>query len=203
MAQSSDTVKKVKLFNGPFMPMSQRLAIISAAVVLFQLTSVPGGVARPSSTVERRQQAMKDMAFAAKTIAAMFSGDVAYGKTRLREAASAFVLHSSELSVLFAGSAGSKSEADDRRIAAERKEFDEIATRLEELAVAFDRKAAQAGNEITPDMRMGSGVPGGGSLLGARPSRTEADLSDISAEHLFHMMLESCTTCHSKYRLRK
>jgi len=172
-------------------------------VVLLQLISATGIDAQPSRVVERRQQAMKDMAFAAKTIAAMFSGDVAYDKTRLREAASAFVLHSSELSVLFTGSAGSKSEADDRRIAAERKEFDEIATRLEELAVAFDRKAARVGNAITPDMRMGSGVPVGGSLLGARPLRTEADLSEISAEHLFHMMLETCTTCHSNYRLRK
>lgn len=185
------------------MPKSQRLAIISAAVVLLQLTSVTGGVAQPTSIVERRQQAMKDMASAAKTIAAIFSGDVAYDKTGLQEAASAFVLHGSELSALFAGQARSESEADDRRIAAERKEFDEIAARLEQLALAFDRKAARAGDVLTPDMRMGSSVPGGGSLLGAGPSRTEADLSAIPAEHLFHMMLETCTTCHSKYRLRK
>ena len=186
------------------MPKTQRLAIISAAVVLLQLTSVTGNGAQPSPVVERRQQAMKDMASAAKTIAAMFSGDVAYDKTRLQEAASAFVLHGSELSALFTtGSAGSRSEADERRIAAERKEFDEIATRLEELAAAFDRKAARAGTAITPNMRMESGVPGGGSLLGARPLRGEADLNAIPAEHLFHMMLETCTTCHSKYRRRK
>ena len=51
-------------------------------------------------------------------------------------------------------------------------------------------------------MRMGSSVPGG-SLLGARPLRSEVDLSAIPAEHLFHMMLETCTACHSKYRLGK
>lgn len=193
---------EVKLFNGSSMPKPQCLAVVSAMVVLLHLTSVPGG-AQTASMVERRQQAMKDMASAAKTIAAMFSGDVAYDKTGLQEAASAFVLHGSELSALFAGAAGSESEADDRGIAAERKGFDEIAARLEELAVAFDRKAARAGNDITPDMRMGSSVPGGGSLLGARPPRSEADLSVVPAEHLFHMMLETCTTCHSKYRLRK
>ncbi|MFH1344027.1 MAG: cytochrome c [Pseudomonadota bacterium] len=185
------------------MPKTQCLAIISAAVVLLQLTPVTGSGAQPPSTVERRQQAMKDMAAAAKTIAAMFSGDVAYDKTRLQEAASAFVLHGSELSTLFTGSAETKSEADDRRIAAERKEFNEIAARLEELAVAFDRKAARAGSAITPDMRMGSSIPGGGSLLGARPSRGEVSLNAVPAEHLFHLMLETCTTCHSKYRLRK
>lgn len=185
------------------MPKSHRFAIVSAVVVLLQLSSVTGNGAQPSPVVERRQQAMKDMASAAKTIAAMFSGDVAYDRTGLREAASAFVVHASELSALFTGNAGSRSEADDRRIAAERKEFDEIAARLEELAVAFDRKAARAGNAITPDMRMGSGVPGGGSLFGARPLRSEADLSAIPAEHLFHMMLGTCTACHSKYRLEK
>ncbi|MBX3572326.1 MAG: cytochrome c [Mesorhizobium sp.] len=193
----------MKLFNGSSMPKPQFLAVVSAVVVLLQMTSGPGSGAQPPSTVERRQQAMKDMAAAAKTIAAMFSGDVAYDKTGLQEAASAFVLHGSELSTLFAGHARSESEADDQRIAAERKEFDEIAAGLEELALVFYRKAARAGDVLTPDMRMGSSVPGGGSLLGARPSRTEADLSAIPAEHLFHMMLETCTTCHSKYRLRK
>lgn len=196
---------EVKLSNaaGLSMPKSCRFAIVSAVVVLLQLTSGIANGAQPSPAVERRQQAMKEMAFAAKTIAAMFSGDVAYDKTRLRKSASAFVLHASELSAQFTGNAGSKSEADEGRIAAERKEFGEIAARLEELAVAFDWKAARAGNAITPDMRMGSGVPGGGSLFGARPLRSEADLSAIPAEHLFHMMLETCTTCHSKYRLRK
>lgn len=184
------------------MPKSQLIALLAAALIVMQ-PATAGVEIQPAPMVQRRQQAMKDMALAAKTIAAMFSGELAYDKIRLQEAASAFVLHGSELSMLFAGHAGSESEADDRRIAAERKEFDEIAARLEELAVAFDLEAARAGNDITPDMRMGSGVPGGGSLLGARPPRTKADLSAIPAEHLFHMMLETCTTCHSKYRLRK
>lgn len=61
-------------------------------------------------------------------------------------------------------------------IAGGRKEFDEIAARLEELAVAFDRKAARAGSAITPDMRIGSGVAGGGGLIRAKPLRSEADL---------------------------
>lgn len=77
-----------------------------------------------------------------------------------------------------------------------------LAARLQELAVAFHQKAARAGNSISADMRMGSSVPGG-SLLGARPLRSEVDLSAIPAEHLFHMMLETCTACHSKYRLGK
>lgn len=196
---------EVKLSNaaGLSMPKSYRFAFVSAVVVLLQLTSGTANGGQPSPVVERRQQAMKDMARATKTIAAMFSGDQSYDKTKFQEAASVFVTHGGAgLSALFAGSADAKSEADDQKIAAEREAFDKIAARLEELAAAFHQKASRAGNAISADMRMGSGVSGG-SLLGARPLRSESDLSAIPAEHLFHMMLGTCTACHSRYRLEK
>lgn len=180
---------------------SLSIALVAAALILAQ-PATAGVEIQPAPIVQRRQKAMKDMAVAAKTIAAMFSGELIYDRARLREAASVFVVHGAELSALFTGKAGTDSEADDRKIAAERKVFDDIAARLQELAVVFDRKAARAGDVITPDMRMGS-VPGGGSLLGARRLRAEVEPSAIPAEHLFHMMLETCTACHSKYRLSK
>ena len=49
---------------------------------------------------------------------------------------------------------------------------------------------------------MGS-VPGARSLLGARRLRSEVEPCANPAEHLFDMMLETCTAYHRKYRLSK
>ena len=87
-------------------------------------------------------------------------------------------------------------------IARDQAGFDAIALRLHELANAFDDKTKTA-RAITPDMRMGNAsFMGGGSLMGAR-IKQESDPSAVPAEHLFHLMLETCTSCHSEYRLRK
>lgn len=180
-------------------------------IVVFLLASavlVPALIvaeARGGESLAPRQQAMKDMAGAAKTVAGMFGGTLAYDRAAFRQAASVFASHSGPaLVALFDGAVPVDSTADDEKIAGERKTFDEIALRLGEIAAAFEDKADEAGATLTPDMRMGSGIPmGGGSLLGAKPLASETDLETIPAEHLFHMMLETCTGCHAKFRRRR
>ncbi len=41
----------------------------------------------------------------------------------------------------------------------------------------------------------------GGSLLGKRRTgKAEADPSTMPAEHVFHLMLQDCASCHAKFR---
>ena len=48
---------------------------------------------------------------------------------------------------------------------------------------------------------MGAGLPmDGGSLLGKRPGAVEADPGKLPAEHLLHLILQDCSSCHSKFR---
>lgn len=178
------------------------VVLLASAVLLPALIAAE---ARDGEPLAPRQQAMKDMAAAAKTVAGMFGGTLAYDRAAFRQAASVFASHSgSALVALFDGPAPTNSSADDAKIAAERQSFDGIAVRLGQIAAAFEEKAEGAGATLTPDMRMGSGIPmGGGSLLGAKPLASETDLETIPAEHLFHMMLETCTGCHAKFRRRR
>lgn len=42
---------------------------------------------------------------------------------------------------------------------------------------------------------------GGGSLLGRRQGRNAVvDPTTIPAEHVFHLMLQDCASCHAKFR---
>jgi cytochrome c556 len=178
------------------------VVLLASAVLLPALIATE---ARDGEPLARRQQAMKDMAAAAKTVAGMFGGTLAYDRATFRQAADVFVSHSgSRLVALFDGNIPASSSAEDEKIARERQAFDEVALRLGHIAAAFEEKADEAGATITPGMRMGSGMSmGGGSLLGAKPPASETDLETIPAEHLFHMMLETCTDCHAKFRRRR
>ncbi|TDW25245.1 hypothetical protein EV128_119117 [Rhizobium azibense] len=40
----------------------------------------------------------------------------------------------------------------------------------------------------------------GGGPLGTHV-QNEAQLSAIPAEHAFHLMVQTCTTCHTKFRM--
>jgi hypothetical protein len=48
-------------------------------------------------------------------------------------------------------------------------------------------------------MRMKPGEAMGGGPLGTHV-RNEQELSAMSAEHAFHLMLQTCTTCHARFR---
>ncbi|TIT37773.1 MAG: cytochrome c, partial [Mesorhizobium sp.] len=55
--------------------------------------------------------------------------------------------------------------------------------------------------QITSDMRMGAMLPtDGGSLLGKRPNAVHVDPAKLPAEHLLHLILQDCSSCHSKFR---
>ena len=48
-------------------------------------------------------------------------------------------------------------------------------------------------------MRMKPGDPMGGGPLGTR-TMNKVSLSEMAAEHAFHLMLQTCTACHTRFR---
>ncbi|WP_348646666.1 hypothetical protein [Ensifer sp. ENS01] len=65
------------------------------------------------------------------------------------------------------------------------------------LSVAADRNPDVLG----PHMRMKGGDATMGGLLAKRKAATPDPMS-IPAEHAFHMMLQTCTSCHAKFRVK-
>lgn len=151
--------------------------------------------------IEARQVSMREMAAAAKTIAGMFDGKLTYDAAAFRAAAETIRARSGPALIAEFPSTTLGAPSDARlEIEPARPEFEALANHMGTLAEALAAKARQAPAGITGDMRMGSGLAmDGGSLLGKRPS-AETDPAKLPAEHLLHLILQDCSSCHSKFR---
>ncbi|MER8482197.1 cytochrome c [Mesorhizobium sp. M1322] len=174
------------------------------AVVMLKLACASAVVAAagPDPIVATRQASMKEMAAAAKTIAGMFEGKLAYDAAVFKAAAGTIrartgpALIAEFPSTTLGAPSGAKLEIDQAR-----SEFEALARHIGTLASTLAAKAERAPASITDDMRMGSGpAMGGGSLLGKRQAAAEADPAKAPAEHLLHLILQDCSSCHSKFR---
>ncbi|RUW60689.1 cytochrome c [Mesorhizobium sp. M7A.F.Ca.US.008.03.1.1] len=169
---------------------------IAAAVAATHLPDKPVIVARQSS--------MKEMAAAARQIAGMFGGKIAYDAPAFRQAAETIHRRTGVLAAEFpADSLGSPSAAK-QEIDQSRDEFDALASHIATLASALAVEADKApADSISSAMRMGPDMAMGGSLLGKRAGAAkEADPSKLPAEHLLHLILQDCTSCHAKFRAK-
>ena len=176
-----------------------RVAAIAAA---FVCASMAGAATAGEAIVIARQASMKEMAAAAKTIAGMFDGRLAYDAAAFKAAAETIRARAGPalIAEFPGGSLGAPSGARPE-IDQARPEFEALARHIGELASALAKKAGRAPAAITDDMRMGSGlVMGGGSLLGKLPGAVETDPAKLPAEHLLHLILQDCSSCHSKFR---
>ena len=83
-------------------------------------------------------------------------------------------------------------------IGTDRPKFEKLAR---ELSVYAGRVAAAAsdGETMPETMRMRPGEMTEGGPF-ARKRREPADVSSYSAEHAFHMMLQTCSSCHAAFR---
>ncbi|MDX8433715.1 cytochrome c [Mesorhizobium abyssinicae] len=180
---------------------------IASRVAMLALTgslvmSSPLAVASGDAVVAARQASMKAMAAAAKTVAEMFDGKRAYDAADFRTAADTLrtrtgpVLIAEFPSGTLGAPSGAKAEIDQAR-----PEFEALARHIGGLASALAAKAETAPAQITSDMRMGAMLPtDGGSLLGKRPNAVHVDPAKLPAEHLLHLILQDCSSCHSKFR---
>jgi cytochrome c556 len=178
-------------------------AFASALTVACMGMGVLAGAA--GSMIEQRQEAMKSMATAARTMGDMFSGKRSYDAGAFKAAGE--LIHARSGPALLAdfppGSVGDRSEANEQ-IWAQWDEFEILAGRLSVLGAALAADAEQSPNAIGSNMRMQPGAMMGGSLLGGRPKPlSEAEAAALPAEHAYHLMLEACTSCHAKFRTKR
>lgn len=180
-----------------------RRLIALAAILSLSSTAGLAAVHIPANgIVAERQAAMKEMARAAKTIADMFEGKLSYDAVVFKDAAETIRRQSGDALVTEfpPGSFGGRSDTS-AEIDKSRAEFAALAGHLEKFASALSAAADAAPDGITKSMRMGQGMITGGSLLGkTRAGKVEADPSRMPAEHVFHLMLQDCASCHAKFR---
>ncbi|WP_370040751.1 cytochrome c [Sinorhizobium fredii] len=187
------------------MRLNANVSRLSALMLSIAALATPVFVAATQSLppeVAQRQQDMKAMAEAAKSINAMFKGSSPYDAKRFKGAAETIRSTSgTALSSLFDGTVtapGSKASAS---IETERQQFDKLAFDLSAYAAALSAAADHNPETLGPRMRMqaGDAAVGGGPL--AKKVDPARDAAAMPAEHAFHLMLQTCTSCHAKFRV--
>lgn len=145
-----------------------------------------------------RQVDMKFMADSARIIGELFSGRRPYNQHEFREAAENIRTHAGKRLVDgFGGGPQADSKADAERISSYAAEFGTMARDLEIYATALSSAAERNPTGLGPDTKMG------GTLLGSPfgPKADAArDAASMPAEHAYHLMLQTCKSCHAKFR---
>ncbi|WP_088703922.1 cytochrome c [Rhizobium sp. R693] len=152
--------------------------------------------------VTARQADMKAMAAATKSIAGMFKEPSTYRPVEFKHSADLIGDKAGRVLIdHFAREAATSSDSKAKpNIIDERERFDRLANDLKSYAGALAAAAENNPTTMTDSMRMKPGEAMGGGPLGTHV-RSEEQLSSIPAEHAFHLMLQTCTTCHSRYRM--
>lgn len=167
----------------------------SIAATIFLLGLAGAVLAAPAW---ERQLDMKSMADSARIIGELFGGRRPYSQQELREAAENIRTHAGKrLADAFDGEPQADSKADAGMISSCPAEFGRMARDLEIYATALSSAAERNPTGLGPDTRMG------GTLLGSPfgPKADAArDAASMPAEHAYHLMLQTCTSCHAKFR---
>lgn len=179
-----------------------KLAVLVLPIAVFATAfSVETAQTAAPGNVVQRQDGMKAMANSAKTINAMFKDSSPYDAKAFKAAAETIRAHSGvTLSALFDGSvttAGSKASPS---IETDRQQFDKLAKDLGIYASALSVAADRNPDRLGPGTRMQTEDAMGGGPL-ARKVDAARDAASMPAEHAFHMMLQTCTSCHAKFRI--
>ncbi|WP_430256780.1 cytochrome c [Neorhizobium sp. DAR64872/K0K18] len=164
-----------------------------ATAFVFILT---GGVL--AAPAWERQLDMKAMAEAARAIGELFSGKRPYSQQEFKSAAEVIRRRAGDhLIDSFQGEQQPDSKANAGAIASSAGEFEKLAHDLQIYASALSSAADQNAVELGPDTRMSSTLIGSPFGRKLDPSH---DASAVPAEHAYHLMLQTCTSCHAKYR---
>jgi cytochrome c556 len=183
------------------------VAVVSSAALV-----VCPGVASATSDqaaampplVDMRQKQMRAIAESAKLIAGMFENKQPYDSAAMLDAAGTIGRFSgSTLVEAFPDDTLDRPSSALPAIAEDRETFAAIASDLERLAQTLTVAVRKSPDVLGDDMRMGSDIVSMNPLFAARRKKAEQTAGAIPAEHLFHMMLQTCTSCHAKYRRPK
>ena len=175
---------------------------ISRTALMLSLAFAPraaGLAANLDPVVQERQAEMKAMSAAAKSISERFSGRKPYDAAEFRAEARLIARMGGERLIAHISSitAADGSQARDE-IAVERARFYGYAREL--AAYAEQVAAAAADGEAVPaSMRMRAAEMTEGGPF-ARKREKKPDFASYSSEHAFHMMLQTCSSCHAAFR---
>lgn len=153
-------------------------------------------------TVVARQLDMKSMAEAAKLIDGMFKDSTAYDSGVFKAAAESIYKRSGNVLVAhFEGNPVIAGSAASSTIMTESAKFAALANDLRIYANSLSIAAERHPDELTPDMRMKAGDVKGLGPFGKKVDPA-TEILTMSAEHAFHMMLQTCTSCHTRFRMK-
>ncbi|MBC6416564.1 MAG: cytochrome c [Rhodospirillales bacterium] len=175
---------------------ASRLGPILALVLL---TSLPlhTTLAQKAPDIQAREQLMKDLGKAVKSVAPMFKDRAPYDADAVRGAATAIeTLGGKELTALFPeGSLNAESEA----LPAIWEDWEDFARLAEDLVLYGRALSAAAGNP-----RTAAEAPAAGAILGdlaaAEPPSDPATLAALSPNISFEALLKTCGSCHTRFR---
>lgn len=205
-------MKKSKLFAG---------AVASATLSLTVVAALAHGGA--TGMVKERMDSMKAMGEAVKATSAMFKGETTYDADAVNAAAKTIKAHSGEaLTKLFPKGSGHEPSEALPKIWTDWEQFEQLAKRLEILSdglvLASSNAPGQAGSGAgtnmmgSNNMMMGGGnmMMGSGNMMGSGSMMTGGGmtpspemLASMPAEGVFNMVAQTCSSCHTKFRLEK
>ncbi|MCX2725732.1 c-type cytochrome [Roseibium salinum] len=173
-----------------------------------------------TGVVMERMEKMKMMGDVVKSLSAMMRGETTYDPAAVRKGAAVIRSHSGDaLTDLFPeGSLQEVSEAKPA-IWSDWQTFsnlaDQLGTFAEGLEAAADNGLMAGGTPGAPDGQadmmtgsgtmMGGGMTGNGSMMmGNAPAEMDvADLAQMPADAVFNMTVQTCSACHTKFRIEK
>ena len=197
-----------------------KLKILAATAAISIITGVLAAYAHTGATgvYKERMDAMMAMGKVVKSLSAMMRGETGFDAASVKEGARAIKSHAGEaMTSLFPeGTTEAPSEAREE-IWSDWETFAALATQLETYAtgleIAADNGLGMSGEAQESmmgngnSMMMGSqnGMMGGGSgMMGStQPMMTTEQLAAMPVDGVFNMVAQTCSSCHTKFRLEK
>ncbi|TCK02353.1 c-type cytochrome [Marinobacterium mangrovicola] len=203
------------------------IQVMGAAVVLSVslVSGLASGLAmahgNASGVVKERMELMEEMKESMKSMSDIFSGKADYNAQAIREAARVIRENSgTAMTRLFPeGSVHGPSEAKPE-IWQEWDRFESQAAQLQRYSEALEKaadngRASAAGsssNMMGSGSMMGSSMMGSDSMMGSSgmmgnmmgsAGPDEEHLSEMPADMVFRMLTDTCSSCHTRYRIEE
>lgn len=158
-----------------------------------------------TGVVKERMDLMKEMKTSMKELSSMFKGKTTYDPALVKQASEVLQAISGEkLTRLFPeGSLHKPSEAK-AEIWSEWKRFQTMADDLNIYSAALAEAAGNLTEDSmdTPNDMMGGDMMGSASdMMGGGESMMA--LGDMPAERVFQLVVDTCSSCHTKFRIEK
>ncbi|MBV1788066.1 cytochrome c [Marinobacterium sp. D7] len=161
-----------------------------------------------SGIVKERMESMKEMKRSMKSMSAIFSGKSAYDAEVVKKAAQVIETKSGEaMTKLFPeGSVHGPSEAKPE-IWQEWDRFQSLAEQLKRYSRALEKAAdnGMASGNAQGSMMGNSSMMGSGTMSSMMGDQgpSEEHLAEMPADAVFQMLTDTCSSCHTRYRVEE